>query len=124
MFSWRVENKNDYYDRLVDWWVLQSFTVIDIDNLPNKIFVVSHNKTSEDLYAIPLYETNSNIAWIGFPTSNRNAKKEYKEGAFNYLLDKIETCCQLMGFSVLFTTSGTDRVIKYLKLYLVITLNT
>jgi len=110
MFKWRLENKNSFYHTLVEWWDNWGFPCVQKSSIPNSIFIVSKNE--EDLYAIPIYKTDSDICWIGFPTSNRKAEKENKEGSLDFLMSKIEDVMKQEGFNIILTTSGTPKLMS------------
>lgn len=108
--NWRIENKENIYPTLLNWWEDWGFPKITISSLPSHIYVV--DKEGVDLYAIPLYVTNSDICIIGFPTGNKKARRGLKEGALEYLLEIIETVCKSQGFRVLLTTSDTPKLMN------------
>lgn len=109
--NWRLENKLNYYSKLVEMWTDWGFAILPIECLPDRIYVV-YDENNIDLYAIPVYITDSNFAWIGFPTGNKKAPKTSKEGAFKYLLDIIGTTLKYQGFSRLITTSMNPKLMK------------
>lgn len=108
--NWRIETKESYYETLVQWWNDWDFPIIPYGSLPTHIYVVE--KEGIDLYAIPLFLTNSDICWIGFPTGNKKANKDLKEGALEYLLNIIEIVCKSQGFRLLLTTSDTPKLMN------------
>lgn len=109
-FKWRLESKENFYNVLSDWWRMWGFPIIPYEALPMRIFVVSKNNT--DLYAIPVYITDSDVCWIAYPTSNRCADKELKTGAFQYLLGVVEIAMKYQGFNRLTTTSDTPKLME------------
>lgn len=114
MFKWRLENKEDYYDVLIKWWDSHNFPHLPYTSVPNRIFVVYtelRNTTSGpleviDLYAVPVYRSDSDVCWIGFPTSNKNTHSALKVGALEFLLDKLEVCLKYEGYNTIITTSA------------------
>tara|TARA_R110002051_G_C8711519_1_gene495633 strand:- start:1329 stop:1736 length:408 start_codon:yes stop_codon:yes gene_type:complete len=110
---WRLESKEDFYDTLVGWWTKRGFPVQDIEALPRKIFV---GYTEDfDLYAIPVYDTDSSRCWVGFPSSNPEATKELKEGVLDWLFGIVETCMRYQGYKIIQTTSNTSPIVKVLE---------
>jgi len=107
---YRLEHKETYYGTLVGFWKEWGFPVLPITALPESIYVVSQDGI--DLYAVPVYETNSSIAWIGFPTSNKLSPKELRAGALGELLKFIEGRVLEKGFELLLTTSDTPKLME------------
>lgn len=103
-FNWRLEGR-DFQPTLEKWWEGKDFVVLPPELLPERIFVVSDNV--DDIYAIPVYITDSKFAWMGFPTSkpNRHLPVSYKKEAFQYLLNIIEITMKYNGYDRLITTS-------------------
>ena len=80
MFSCRIENKHDFYNTLCEWWTDWKFPLMSIDAIPNNICVVSNEGV--DLYAVPVYLSDSEVCWMGFITGNKNSTKELRSGSF------------------------------------------
>lgn len=110
MFNWRLENKKDFYDVLVEWWNVHSFPVLEYGAVPNRIFVVQDD--TDDLYAVPVYITDSTWCIIGFPTSNPEIGWDRKEGALDYLMGHLETCMKYEGIKTIMTTSSNPKLIE------------
>ena len=104
MLRWRLENKKTFYDTLVRWWSDWDFPTVGYSSLPERIFVVSYDDT--DLYAVPVTVGDSDMCMIGFITGNKNTTKEQRNGALDYLLDKIEVCMKYNGYNVILTISS------------------
>lgn len=110
--EWRIETKENYYPVLCKFWEDWDFPNVPYELLPNKIFVTYNSSEKIDLYAVPLYLTDSGICWLGFPTSNKKAPREYKKGALEFLLEVIENNIKKEGFSLLLTTSNTKKLME------------
>lgn len=110
MFDWRVESREKFYHTLVKWWDDWGFPIIPLKSLPETIYVVSY--TGVSLYAIPLYRTDSDLCWIGFPTGNKKAPKEFKEKALEFLMEVVEDSAKTRGFKTIITTSATPKLMK------------
>lgn len=108
--DWRLENRESFYDTLVEWWKAWEFPVLSKEMIPNRIFVVFDKETQTDLYALPVYITDTKLCWIGFPTSNRQASKEMKKGALEYILEVMTHTLKYEGFKMIMTTSGTPKL--------------
>jgi hypothetical protein len=110
MFSCRIENKHDFYNTLYKWWTDWKFPIMNIDMLPNNIFVVSNDGV--DLYAIPVYLSDSDICWMGFITGNRYSTKEMRSGSLGFLLNYTEQYLKNSGRKFIMTVSGTPILKK------------
>jgi len=58
--------------------------------------------------------SNARIAIFGYPILNPDYKGDRAGVMFN-LIDRCEQICKYMGFTYVYTWSGTDAFIKYLK---------
>ncbi len=110
MFSCRIENKHSFYNTLCQWWTDWKFPVMSIDALPNNIFVVSNEGV--DLYAIPVYLSDSDMCWIGFITGNKNSTKALRSGSLDYLIKYTEQYLKQSGIKFIMTVSGTSVLKK------------
>lgn len=110
MFSCRIENKHDFYDTLCKWWTDWNFPVMSIDALPNNISVVSNEGV--DLYAVPVYLSDSEVCWMGFITGNKNSTKELRSGSLDYLIKYTEQYLKQSGFKFIMTVSKTPVLKK------------
>lgn len=110
MLNWRLVHKEDYYDTLVKWWGEHNFPIIAYESLPTRIFVIT--KEEEDLYAVPVFDTDSNWCIIGFPTSNKRANKKNREGALEVLLEKLTGFMALEGKKIIMTTSSNPKLME------------
>lgn len=112
--KWRLESRDSYYETLVSWWTDWNFSILPFKSLPQRIFVAyrEDNESFTDLYAIPIFMSDSDLCWLGFPTSNKKASKELKEGALEFLLDKIEVCIKYQGYDRIITTSFHPKLME------------
>lgn len=109
-FKYRIVGKDSYYSNMVTMWADWNFPVLPKECLPEKIFVVS--KDGIDLYAIPVYSTDSDFVILGFPVGNKRAPKEDKEGAFGFLLGKVSERMKGLGKTRLLTMSMNPKLMK------------
>ena len=89
-FSWRLQGRDESYDILVSWWTAHkafNSKIIEHSALPSRIFVVSKGET--DLFMVPVYASDSTFCWLGWTTSNPEAKLRDKVGALDYLYEII-----------------------------------
>ena len=110
MFSCRIESKHKFYKTLCDWWSDWNFPIMSIDALPNNIFVVSNQGI--DLYAVPVYLSDSDMCWIGFITGNKNTTKELRKGSLDYLIKYTEEYLRISGRKFIMTVSKTPILKK------------
>ena len=110
MHECRLENIDTYYETLVKWWLRWDFPVLDKTSLPHRIFVVSAEGI--DLYAAPVYVSDSTICWIGFITGNKEAEKKYRKDALKFLLYNIEHYMKDIGYDLIMTVSSSPVLKK------------
>lgn len=110
MHECRLENKERYYETLVDWWSKWNFPILDKASLPQRIFVVSAEGV--DLYAVPVYTSDSSWCWIGFITGNKHAERKYRKNALNFLLYNVEQYMKSIGYDLIMTVSGNPILKK------------
>lgn len=77
MFKFRIEHKEDYYKTLCAWWSDWKFPKVAYTSIPERIFVVSNDGI--DLYAVPVYVSDSDFCWIAFITGNKNSTKKFEK---------------------------------------------
>ena len=110
MHECRLENSDTYYKTLVEWWTKWGFPVLLKSSLPKRIFVVSAEGV--DLYAVPVYVSDSAWCWIGFITGNKDAEKKYRKNALNFLLYNVEQYMKSLGYDLIMTVSGSPVLKK------------
>jgi hypothetical protein len=110
MHECRLENRDTYYETLVKWWVRWDFPVLEKTSLPHRIFVVSAEGI--DLYAAPVYVSDSALCWIGFITGNKDTEKKYRKNALNFLLYNTEQYMKSIGYELIMTVSSNPVLKK------------
>jgi len=110
MHECRLENKDRYYETLVEWWTKWNFPVLDKSSLPERIFVVSAEGV--DLYAVPVYASDCTWCMIGFVTGNKDADKKYRKNALNFLLYNTEQYMKSIGYELIMTVSSNPVLKK------------
>ena len=110
MHSCRLEYKDDYYETLVEWWTKWNFPILLKSTLPERIFVVSAEGV--DLYAAPIYVSDSSLCWIGFITGNKDAEKKIRKNALNFLLYNVEYYMKSIGYELMMTVSSNPVLKK------------
>lgn len=102
MITWRKITREDYNCILLDWWKAWDFPAPALEYLPVGYII---NNNGVDVYAGFLYYTGTQIAWMEFVVSNRNASPELKKGCLEKLIDVISTIAKNEGVKVLFTST-------------------
>ena len=115
-FDWRLLDKSQCYDELVEWWEAhQAFEgrIIEYSSMPHRVFVVSKNGI--DLYAVAVYVTDSDLCWIGWITSNPNSPLKLRAGALDFLYSIIAIVMKAQGFNQIISKTnnrGLKRVLE------------
>ena len=112
MKSYKVLNKVDFYNTMKQWWNDWGFPVLSIDALPENILVIYHG--DQEVYAIPLYLSDSNFCWVGFITGNKKASKIEREGSLTFGLNSVSDFLQHTGYKLLFTITSNSFIDKSL----------
>jgi len=108
----RIET-DKIYELLQAWWITHTKTGIPRSFLPENTFVCENE--GEPIYAICVYNTDSDLCWIGWPVVNPLATEEQKKGCLKFLFEEVEKECKEGGYKVIFTTSGTPAIEHILK---------
>ncbi len=103
----------DFYPFAKLWWEDHGFPVVHVSFLPIHVFVVSEN--NDDLYCCFFYNTDSALAYLAYPISNRKFSKERRNGALEYLFNEMEKHARKEGYYLLYTTSYVPPVMKALE---------
>ena len=99
----------EFYPTLKSWWEGHNFPVLDINFLPEEVFVCYNGDIA--IYAICFYHTDSGLCWVGFPVSNPFVGKETKEDGFEKIMTAVSEYAKQAGYNYIFTTSP----IKYVQ---------
>lgn len=113
-FQVRKHSKEEFYDTFLNWLVSQSFPLINKEVLPEVCFVLYSGEVP--CYSVWVYFTSSKgLAWIAFPSSNKDVNYNKKQGGLTYLFNFVNDYLKKKKILTVFTTSGTENVIKALK---------
>ena len=112
MKTYRIVKKEDFFETIKTWWMDWDFPVLNIDTLPKNIVVVYHE--DQEVCAIPLYLSDSNVCWVGFITSNKKASKEARKGALTFGLDSVSEFLKYTNYKNLFTVTSNSFIDKSL----------
>ena len=106
---------SEFYPRMKDRCKAYSFPEVSPNMLPEYTLIISDRGTDVELYSVCFYNTDSNLAWLGWELGNHEAPKELKEGALTELIEASGEYAKQLGYKILFTTSNTKPVIKSLR---------
>jgi len=112
-FSWRLQDRDESYDTLVSWWGSHkafNSKVIGYSALPSRIFVVSKGGT--DLFMVPVYASDSTFCWLGWTTSNPDAKLRDKSGALEYLYEIISVVMKSLKYEHIISKANAKSLQK------------
>jgi len=109
-FVVKKRSKAEFYDIFSGWLDLHHFPRINDLVLPEFCFVAYVDDLP--IYSCWFYFTNSKLAWLAFPASNKNISFKKREGGLEFLFEHISRYAKKKGIITLFTTSGTDEIIK------------
>lgn len=112
-FHVQKHNKEEFYDIFSAWLITQSFPLINKDILPENVFVCYIDEVP--CYSVWVYFTDSKLAWLAFPASNKNVKYKKKQGGLKFLFNYVCDYLKKKNMITAFTTSGTESVIKALE---------
>lgn len=111
-FKVKMYKSEEMYDEICDWWSGHNFPKLPIGFLPEECFVAS--KQEEDMYAVFLYHTDSQLCWLAFPVSNPKIPYEEREGGLSKLIEAVTVYAKKAGYEFIFTTTPLESVKKAL----------
>lgn len=109
----KLVSTKEFYPTMEKWWDGHNMPHVSPSILPNNTFIVYNN--SKPIYSMCFYNTDSNLAWVGWQLSNPEVNKEDKKGCFSFLFTEVEKYARMVGYQVIFTTSNTPSVVKILN---------
>jgi hypothetical protein len=107
-------SKYDFYNEFKRWSNLHGFPIVSDLVLPENVFVC-YNKNDTPLYCIWFYRTDSRLAWVAFPMSNKDIPYNKREKALEFLMNYVSEYAKKENFVSLITTSNTIEVISVLE---------
>jgi hypothetical protein len=87
MFEVRIESREDFYPIYAEFCSQHEFPIIPMIWFPKKCFVSYLAETPT--HCIWFYETDSCLAYVGYPASNKFMSSELKKGGLEYLYSKV-----------------------------------
>lgn len=119
MFTVQLFNPEKHYQIILDWWSSHNWDGIPLEALP---------KANEEQYygyvcyyddkpvcSGFVYGSCSNIAWLEWLLCDKNASKEYRSEAIDFLIEKLEDMAKnILGARTLFTSVISKPLIRRL----------
>ena len=112
-FQVKKHSKEEFYETFCNWLATQSFPLINKEILPENVFVLYSDEVP--CYCVWIYYTDSKLAWLAFPASNKNVNYNKKKGGLPYLFNHVCDYLKKKKILTAFTTSSTSAVIEALK---------
>lgn len=113
-FTVKKHAKKEFYEVFSKWLDDHKFPRIGIDLLPELCFV-SYTSDNEPAYCMWFYFTDSKLAWLAFPASNKNISFKKRDLGLLFLTNYVKNYAKKKGIKMLFTTSNTDSVVDVLN---------
>lgn len=111
-FRYRIILDDDY-KLLCSWWKAWSFPCPPRECLPKNGLIVCDEEGP--LYAGFLFFTDSNIAWMEWIVSNKEASPERKRGALDYLVFLFSEMAKGAGVRYVFTSTVRTEFVNSLR---------
>ena len=108
-----LEPTKDFYPTYKSWSEKKEFPVVAEANLGEKIFTCYLGSTP--IYCCNLYQTDSNMALVGFPLANSEVCYEKRKGGLSALFSQMSIILKSLGYTKIWTTSGTPAIMKVLE---------
>jgi len=99
----------EFYPTMKEWWNGHNFEPVSPSMLPEFTFVC-YNDNDTPVYSMCFYNTDSNLAWIGWQISNPKVSKKDTKGCFKLLFEEVEEHAIKNNYQVLFTTTKHPSV--------------
>ena len=108
-FVVKKHSKKEFHPTYAKWLESQNFPYIAPEVLPENVFVCYVYEIP--CYCIWFYHSDSRMAQLGWPASNKNVNYKTKQGAFKFLYERVSAYAKKKKYLRLFTTSATQSVI-------------
>lgn len=107
-YTVKKHSKDEFYETFCKWLISQKFPLLNKEVLPENVFVMYADEIQS--YCIWVYFTDSKLAWIAFPASNKNVSYAKKKGGLRFLINYVCDYLKKKGILTVFTTSATENV--------------
>jgi len=98
-----------FYPTMQRWWKGQNFPDVSPSMLPENT-LVCYNEEDNPTYSVCFYNTDSNLAWLGWEIANPELSSEQKKGGLEFLFKAACKLAENLGYQVVFTTSKTPAI--------------
>ena len=112
IFTTKLIKTKKFYATYKKWSEEKGFPVLERENLGKKVFVCYRTRTP--VYCCFLWETDSKMALVGFPISNRSIPFNLREGGLEAMFGTMSEILEKKGYTKIWTTSGTKPVMEAL----------
>lgn len=102
-------SKAEFYPIFCKWLEGHKFPIVSSLILPENVFICYADEVP--IYCIWLYFTDSKLAWLAWPASNKNVNYKKKIGGMEFLLESVLKYCKRKKILTVITTSGTQTII-------------
>jgi hypothetical protein len=85
-------SKAEFYPIFCKWLEGHNFPEISDLILPENVFICYADEVP--IYCIWLYRTDSKLAWLAWPASNKNVNYKKKVGGMEFLLESVLKYCK------------------------------
>jgi hypothetical protein len=115
-------SKAEFYPIFCKWLEGHKFPIVSDLLLPQNVFICYSDGVP--IYCIWLYFTDSKLAWLAYPASNKNVNYKKKIGGIDFLIESVLKYCKRKNILSVITTSNTQEIINPLLKSGFITLDT
>lgn len=109
MITIKLIRTEEFYPTMLDWAKIRNFPLPPLSFLPTNT-VVAFDELDEAVYGTCIYNTDSEVMWIGWEISNPKKEYELRAKSFNYILKYAEEYAKVNGYKHVITTSATPPV--------------
>lgn len=109
-FLVKKHSKSEFYDTFIKWSDMHKFPRVNELVLPENVFVC-YNEDDEAVYSCWFYFTDSKLAWIAFPMSNKEVAYNKRDKGLDFLFKHIIKYAKNKKMHSIITTSSTKEVI-------------
>jgi len=113
-FTVQKIQKKDFYATFTKWCEAHKFPEVSDKVLPENCFVC-FNGENQAVYSMWFYHTDSGMAHIGWPVSNKEVPFNKRDGGLDFLMNHIVKYGKRKNYSVLFTTTNTKEITNVLE---------
>lgn len=102
---------DEHYKMLCNWWVSWKWDALPSEALPQNGLLL-YSDCGVPVCAGFVYQTDSCIAWIEHIISNKQAPKDLRRGAIEFLITELSLLAKELGFIIALTSSKHNGLIS------------